>query len=580
MAASSASPQPEVRIRLSVLHAAFDPHRRVLFARLWETLLQECEGLEAEVDLHVYRELDPRGSLPGWLQTLQDGVRRWRIEQTSDGLRREFPTESAFGFALGRFAPTHLVFLPDDVILGRNFVRGLLRLIAAHPEEVICGLPTHPYAAEAYRQGYAGYLSPDAFGAFAGTLPVAFAAEHLEWRVTSVLPDVKLEGDQGVFVHLMATGRRCLKTLPGLVDHAEPDSSLDASDLSSGQPRKATVFFPDLDLAALDWTRPVVDVGRTSRGNHWRTFYDLKAEAWDIERTYRLERDKDFATVEDEAGILARSARLHTSGEDSVLVAVPEYRGMVNECRASMMRCVKALGEAGIPCEVRSFPGQSLVTRARNIIAHVFMTTRHTVLFQWDDDVECLDPEALVKMLATGHDVLGGAYPFRDGSGSVVVGPKPAENGKRNEYTIHVEDDGTCSVKDLATGFLMVRRHVLAHLMMRHPELLCQIDGGGVEVKGAPHWALFDTRIDPDGVGHRRKYLSEDWTFSRRCREAGYDPRVYVPPILRHWGMRPSDGHMLVAYGFQSPEEVYGEGSAEAAEMRARGFGKPGLAKT
>jgi hypothetical protein len=544
-----------VRIRLSLLHAAFDEGRRATFARLYEQLLEECRGLEDEVDLHVYRELSPRGGTLPWLEMLQHGIDRADVEGIVGG-----PRELDAARALGRFAPTHLSVLPDDVVLGKNFVRGLLALVKAQPNEILCGLATHAFAPEARRLGHTLYRTPDAFANFAGTLPIEFAKQHLTWRERAIERGVHLEGDQGVFTHLMSIGRGCLKTVPSLVDHIDADRTLDGSNVAEDQPRRALVFEPETDLATVDWTKPVVDVGRTTRGNHWRTFYDLNADEWDIEATYRLDRDANVATIESPEGRLQRNAFLNVFEKETVLIAVPEYRGMVNECRFSMNACAKALEAAGIPVEIRSFPGQSLVTRARNIIAHVFLTTRHTILFQWDDDVECRDPDALVKMVKTKRDVLGGAYPFRDGSGGVVVGPLPKKDGKPGEFEVHVEDDGTCSVREVATGFLLVRRHVLTTLMQKHPELLCQIDGGGPELRGAPHWALFDTRIDPDGIGHRRRYLSEDWTFSRRCREAGFDPRVFVPPILRHWGMAGSDGHCSVQWGLATKEQVYGAG--------------------
>jgi hypothetical protein len=228
---------------------------------------------------------------------------------------------------------------------------------------------------------------------------------------------------------------------------------------------------------------------------------------------------------------------------------------------------MQKLKEAGIEVTMRGLPGQSLITRCRNILVHVFMLSKANVLVQWDEDVECLDPEVLVKMLMTGHPIIGCAYPFRDGSGGVVVGPMPKAGGKRNEYELDVVDQ-SASVRDLATGLLMVHRHVLARMMKQHPELLCQIDAG--DLRGDPHWALFDCGISSEGVGHRRRYLSEDWFFSRLARADGYDPRVYVPPILRHWGMAPSHGHILVRYGFATPEAVYGEGSVEAVDLRGR----------
>jgi hypothetical protein len=570
-----------VRIRLVLHHASFDASRTLMFERLYEELKQQCKGREDAIDLRLQFETERRGSLPGWLELLKDGIMTYLAHTKGEVWWSPMPLASptttikeAFSLCLDlcRWAPTHLAYLPDDVTLGKNFIRGLIAAVTAQPNEVICGLPTHAIVHDPCAKDYAFYRTPDAFAAFAGVLPIEFADQHLQWRKKAILKGVKLEGDQGVNVHLMSTGRACLKTMVALVDHADADRSLDGSNTSAGQPRRALIFDPELDLAAVDWTQPVLNVGRTTRANHWRILYDLEPSHWDVEQAYRLALDANFATNEVFShNRVARLAQISPLPKErpSVFIALPEYRGAYHECRTSIMNAARALVQAGIPCEVRSFPGQSLVTRCRNILTHVFMTTRHNVLVQWDEDVECSDPEVLVKMLATGHDVIGCAYPFRDGTGGVVFGPLPAKNGNPNDYEMNIEDD-TCSVRDLATGLLMVKRHVLVDLMQKEPDRLCQIDAGDVDMKGAPHWALFDTGIAPDGVGHRRRYLSEDWFFSRLCRKHGYDPRLYVPPILRHWGPMPSHGHVLVAYGVKTPEEVYGAGSAVAIELRAK----------
>lgn len=556
-----------VRIRISILHAAFDESRRDSFVRLYESLKRQEEGLEDRVEVRAYHEITKRGSLPGWLQTLEDGCSAHIAHSAPSHASVDF---SARSFELCRFNPTHLTFLPDDVTLGKNFLRGLLRLVEARPKDVICCLPNHAASELAYEKGARFYKTPDGFTAFAGTLPVDLAAEHLEWRRRAIHQTSVLQGDEGVNVWAMCTGRPILKPLPGLLQHDCVTTSLDGSNLADGG-RASLVFDPATDLAAIPWEDgKTLDVGRTRFGNHWMTVFDVKYHRWpNVEDVYRLHRDANFATWDDADGRAERAKRLDVwdalgpsstalPAKHSILIAVPEYQPMVIQARASLERNVNALRAAGHRVEHRSYPGQSLITRARNLLVHDFMRSQHDVLFQWDGDVEAVAPDALVQMLALERPILAGIYPFRTEGGGVVVVPLP-KPGSPNEKQVTIDEDGSACVQDAPTGFLMVKRYVLADLMMRHPERLHQVDCAGDATQGEPCWALFDTSLVETANGNRRRYMSEDWEFSRIAREAGYEVRADCRVILRHWGMKGFDGHPLVSWGVKTWEEVYGK---------------------
>jgi hypothetical protein len=562
-----------VRIRLSVLHAAFDEARRASFARLHETLLQECRGLEDEIDLHVYRELSPRGSLPGWLRTLEDGVRRHRVEGAFERRAREFTLASEFTREdeerdrdLGRFAPTHLVFLPDDVTLCRGFAKALLRAVRARPDDVLCALSNHHGAFGMMAEGARWYATRDGFAAFAGTLPVRFAADHLAWREQNLLPpkegdpalrtgqDRGIQGDEGVNLHLMAIGRPCYKMLPSLVQHDEPDGSLDGSTLGVNC-RRSLAWAPpeqDVDVSRVPFeeTEKTFDGGRTYQGNHWSLVYDTKTLTPElVEAAYAAER---------EGGAFDQKPIKSSKDAPHVYIVVPEYQPAVPAQRASLSQTVKDLRDHGIEVTFDAVAGHSLVTRARNWgCVHKFMLSTANVLFQWDGDVECLDEAAVRKMLETGHPMVGGAYPYRDDKGGICATLPKKAGGRDVERELKIDDDGTCVAHEVATGFLLVRREMLVDLMTRHPELVHAQDGG--PYVGQPAWALFDTRLEEQGPGRRRRYLSEDWEFSRLAREAGYTPRLYLPPVFRHWGLVGCEGHALVGWGDKTWEEVYGD---------------------
>lgn len=597
MAPPNGSSDP-VRIRLSVLHAAFDPERRVSFTKLHETLLQECAGLEDRIDLHVYREVDPRGSLLPWLGIMRDGVARAEADRFPDegeGFVLDtgyppYPQTGAECRALGRFAPTHLAFLPDDVTLGKGFARALLAIAENCPGDLIDLLTNHSAAPKMRADGARYYVTRDAWNGF-GLMPVEMAAKHLMWRRGALLLDGKHEAeggkpvpgrrivqhDEGVSLWAMQHRIPIVKPLPGLVQHEEPAETLDDSHVGFGRGvnevlRKSVCFEPETDLAKEDWseTKKIADAGRSMSGTHWSLVFDL-AELTEsvVERAYECDREGGFFPVKspeskeritvDPQGELCDEFGVHL--RPHVFISVPEYQPALAPQRTSLMMNVATLRKAGTLATTDLVTGQSLVTRARNWgCVHRFMKSRANVLFQWDGDVEAVAPNALHLMLplCEKYGVVAGAYPFRDGSGKPCA-TLPRTPGSNNPLNVQlaIEEDLTCAAHEVATGFLMVHRRVLVQLMARFPELLHQQDGGP-EI-GAPAWALFDTRIVDNGRGRRGRYLSEDWEFSRLCREIGVTPRLYVPLILRHWGITPCDGHIQVFWNDKPWEEVYGK---------------------
>jgi hypothetical protein len=234
-----------------------------------------------------------------------------------------------------------------------------------------------------------------------------------------------------------------------------------------------------------------------------------------------------------------------------VVIAVPTYVQPRLALRAGVERIVADLEAHGIKATYFESPGDSLVTRGRHGLQHEFLCSPATHLLQWDADIECLDPTAVRKMLATGHDVVGGAYPWRDGSGRVVANPLRETLEQR---TVSVDYDRKCiPVAEVGTGFLLTSRKCIVDLCAKHPELMCMAD---IEpFVGAPMWALFDAAIEMTPSG-RKRYASEDWRFCSLARAAGYGVWVYYPPVFRHWGKFPHAGHIVKSWGMNPTAEA------------------------
>ncbi len=252
-----------------------------------------------------------------------------------------------------------------------------------------------------------------------------------------------------------------------------------------------------------------------------------------------------------EKGFLHQRGGLPVSPTPHVLIAMPAYVTPEAAVRASVGRIVADLHEHGIDATLFESPGDSLVTRGRHGLMHAALCSTATHLLQWDADIECLDATAVRHMVLSGFDVVGGAYPWRDGSGRVVCNPLP---DTVKDQHVDIDPETKClKVAEVGTGFLLTSRKMLVDLCSKHPELLYMAD---IEpYVGAPMWALFDAHLEHRAETGRRRYASEDWRFCQLAREAGYDIHVYYPPIFRHWGKFPHAGHITKSWGMGETRE-------------------------
>jgi hypothetical protein len=488
-------PKPIIVICVAALRGA----RREAAERLLSELTPQCHA--ARIELFVHHDYQCRGSLEPWLHTLRYAVK-------SDA--------------------THVCSLPDDAILVPHFVEVLLRVLEAKPEHLLCFQSNHRASPDAAKAGARWYTTDEGWTGFGGTFPIAWAREHLEWREKNIKPGRKVAGDEGVNLWAMMTRRITWKSLPSLVSHDLSLESVDGNDHHEAfTPREPLVWDGEADLREVDWSGPVAHLGRTYTANHWRLTYDVNISAEVIERAYEVDRGGPV------------------SKRPMVALATPSYRKPAQAYKDSKKRVIRDLAQHGIAIADLDMNGDSLVTRARHCTMHEFLRSPATHLLFWDDDVEACNPECVREMVATGKDIVGGAYPFRDGSGDVVANPLVTGAGR-----IDIED-GCMAVREIGTGFLMVSRQAIVDLCVRNPDAFYL--GDIKPYVHHPMWALFDSRLEDRGDGIKR-YASEDWWFCRLARNAGYQVYAYMPPSFRHWGEHGHEGHIATAWGMKFQE--------------------------
>jgi hypothetical protein len=230
------------------------------------------------------------------------------------------------------------------------------------------------------------------------------------------------------------------------------------------------------------------------------------------------------------------------SEKPHVLIATPAYQAPELGYLDSVARTVEDLRAHGIDATHFLTGGDSLVTRGRHVLQHIFLCSSATHLLQWDADIECLDVTAVRHMVESGRPIIGGAYPYRDGSGGVVANLLPANIAAQS---VDIRPDNTIPVSEVGTGFLMVHRDVFIDMQRKHPELLYEADMEAY--RGHPMWALFDVALETNERG-RKRYASEDWRFCTLARQDGYEVCIYYPPEFRHWGKTGHAGHCVRAW--------------------------------
>ena len=218
-------------------------------------------------------------------------------------------------------------------------------------------------------------------------------------------------------------------------------------------------------------------------------------------------------------------------------VATPMFGNMCYGSYATSLlaltsNCVKF----EIPCTVETRFNESLVTRARNFLAHSFLKTDSTHLLFIDADIE-FNYEDIFEMVKKDVDVIGGIYPRKDMdwesiSNAVKAGVEPKDlhfyssplnfNPLNFHEPLEALITDAVEVRDIPAGFMLIKREVFEKLK---PSVEKCVFRPNEPFKGETYYCFFDTKVEDE------EYLSEDWYFCRKWREAG--GKIYAAPWVR-----------------------------------------------
>lgn len=219
-----------------------------------------------------------------------------------------------------------------------------------------------------------------------------------------------------------------------------------------------------------------------------------------------------------------------------VFIATPAFGGQAYVAHwMCVLQLLLRLRDLGVTSTVHYLPNDSLVTRARNNLADMFM---HYSWGKYDDDKDFMlwldgdvlfTPEDVVRLLAIDRDMIAAPY-SRKGLHMDRMAEAARLNWPSTRLTSVAGDPNVnylmasalltepMPLLEAGTGFLLVKRKVYSMMQSQMPELHYKRTPDEANTYGRPNAvAYFQDGIDSESG----TFISEDWFFCRNWRKLG-----------------------------------------------------------
>jgi hypothetical protein len=245
-------------------------------------------------------------------------------------------------------------------------------------------------------------------------------------------------------------------------------------------------------------------------------------------------------------------------GEKTIMLATPMYGG---QCGGpfveSIIQFFGMCSEKKMKATYSFVYNESLVHRARNLLANVFMKSEATHLLFVDSDIK-FDAGDAFRMIDSNELIVGGSYPKKginwEGVAKACKAGAPIEHLQHctGDHVVHLPPgEHTINVFQpyptpyLGTGFMLIARECFERFQEKFPE---QWAASHDQRNPGKMWIYFDCGIERQ-EGLRREYLSEDYWFCHRMQEIGITPK-FIPCInLTHYGTYSFNGCKFCSEG-------------------------------
>jgi hypothetical protein len=227
----------------------------------------------------------------------------------------------------------------------------------------------------------------------------------------------------------------------------------------------------------------------------------------------------------------------------SVYFSTPCHTGMVPiEYALGMEYMQEALRAVGIPWLNYPIVGESLITRARNLEVHRFLSSDCTHMFIWDSDQQLHPPEAIVELIKLDLPFVGipVAQKYNINWGRIAKAAKAGVSEQLLERTgrnynfavlpggIKIENN-VGEIQRIGTGCILLKRETLEAMVDHYADDWFYY--GKPDLAEHPIPRLFETRMTES-----REYLSEDFDFCEKWRSMGGKIYLYAGADVSHFG--------------------------------------------
>lgn len=208
-----------------------------------------------------------------------------------------------------------------------------------------------------------------------------------------------------------------------------------------------------------------------------------------------------------------------------VFIATPAFDGRVHVAYAIALADTQThLFSHGIQCQLQINSSGSLLVAERNRLNKSFLASDCTHMLCIDSDLGW-PPMAVKALLDKDVDFVAGLYPAR---GEKTFLFRPVYNDDKS--IVKNEEKQLLKMNYIPAGFMLIKRHVIERMTAHFSYLY--FEPKHKDYKHENGTCLFNTEV-VDG-----EFWGEDYVFSRRVREAGFD--IWVDPLIEfdHAGTR------------------------------------------
>ena len=245
-----------------------------------------------------------------------------------------------------------------------------------------------------------------------------------------------------------------------------------------------------------------------------------------------------------------------------IFLGMPMYGGMLTESTLhGLLNLQQWCMARGVGMRVQSMGNESLITRARNTLVSMMMDQTDYVathLLFIDADIG-FSAQNIERLLCFDKDVACGIYPrkhlhLEKVKEILAQNPNASEDeieAKCLGYNLNFDntqnikfDNGFCKVSEAATGMMLVKREVFRTMFKKFPERKYVSDQiiNGKHFSSDNCYDLF--AVGPYETNGKKRYLSEDYYFSRLWQECGGDIWADCTMPLTHFGNKAFKGHV------------------------------------